>query len=373
MMEKILIVNNNMDIGGIQKSLLNLLREVSGEYDITLLLLSRSGALLKEVPEGVRVITPARRYRMLGLPREELRRYPLLMALKWLLKKYAAMSSRRNAMRVLGVFQKKIRGYDRVISYSHLTSAKGFDNGCADFVLDKTVSPRKICFVHCDYSAEGYCSPDNNARYGEFDRIACCSDSVRARFTELSGIDSDKVCTVRNFADRGVAEKSRQDRYEYDGGYLNLVTVARLSPEKGVSPALDALHASGREDIRYCVVGGGPEKSRLEAKVKALGMENRVVFESEQLNPYRYMAGADYLLVPSLHEAAPLVFDEAHALGLPVISSDTLSAREMLSPEDIIYSGNTELTDILRSLQKSTVLQAAPTDNSMQMSQLGQL
>ena len=58
MMEKILIVNNNMDIGGIQKSLLNLLREVSGEYDITLLLLSRSGALLKEVPEGVKVITP---------------------------------------------------------------------------------------------------------------------------------------------------------------------------------------------------------------------------------------------------------------------------------------------------------------------------
>jgi glycosyltransferase involved in cell wall biosynthesis len=120
-------------------------------------------------------------------------------------------------------------------------------------------------------------------------------------------------------------------------------------------------------------VGGGPEKSRLEAKVKALGMEGRVVFESEQLNPYRYMAGADYLLVPSLHEAAPLVFDEAHALGLPVISSDTLSAREMLSPEDIIYSGNTELTDILRQLQKSTVLHSAPTDNSMQTSQLGQL
>jgi hypothetical protein len=45
----------------------------------------------------------------------------------------------------------------------------------------------------------------------------------------------------------------------------------------------------------------------------------------------------------------------------------------MLSPEDIIYSGNTELTDILRSLQKSTVLHSAPTDNSMQTSQLGQL
>ncbi|MBO5973440.1 MAG: glycosyltransferase family 4 protein, partial [Clostridia bacterium] len=78
---------------------------------------------------------------------------------------------------------------------------------------------------------------------------------------------------------------------------------------------------------------------------------------------------ADYLLVPSLHEAAPLVFDEAHSLGLPVISSDTLSAREMLTGEDIIYSGNTELEDILRDLQKSCRRQRKPIDNSMQISQ----
>ncbi|MBO5973119.1 MAG: glycosyltransferase, partial [Clostridia bacterium] len=287
MMEKILIVNNNMDIGGIQKSLLNLLRETSGEYDITLLLMSRSGALLKSVPPNIKVITPARRYRMLGLSRDELRQYPLLMALKWLLKKYAALFSRRSAMRVLGVFQKKIRGYDRVISYSHLTSAKGFDNGCGDFVLDKTVSPCKICFVHCDYSASGYCSPQNNAQYGEFDRIACCSDSVRARFTELSGVSGDKVRTVRNFWDSSVLEAAQTDTYEYDKSRLNVLTVARLSPEKGVDLAIDALHASGREDICYCLVGDGPEKSRLEAKVKALGMESRVVFAHEQANPYR--------------------------------------------------------------------------------------
>ena len=120
-------------------------------------------------------------------------------------------------------------------------------------------------------------------------------------------------------------------------------------------------------------MGGGPEKSRLEAKVKALGMENRVVFESEQLNPYRYMAGADYLLVPSLHEAAPLVFDEAHSLGLPVISSETLSAREMLTDGDIIYGGNTELKDVLRDLQKCGRRQRKPIDNSMQRSQFAAL
>ena len=37
-MKKILIVNNNMHIGGIQKALLNLLDEIKGKYDVTLLL-----------------------------------------------------------------------------------------------------------------------------------------------------------------------------------------------------------------------------------------------------------------------------------------------------------------------------------------------
>ena len=42
-MKKILIVNNNLDMGGIQKSLVNLVKEVYKEYDITLLLFSKSG------------------------------------------------------------------------------------------------------------------------------------------------------------------------------------------------------------------------------------------------------------------------------------------------------------------------------------------
>ena len=33
-MKKILIVNNNLDVGGIQKSLVNLLCEIHNEYDI---------------------------------------------------------------------------------------------------------------------------------------------------------------------------------------------------------------------------------------------------------------------------------------------------------------------------------------------------
>ena len=56
-MKKLIIVNNNMKIGGVQKSLTNLLHSIHGRYDITLLLFSKNGALLADIPEDVKVIS----------------------------------------------------------------------------------------------------------------------------------------------------------------------------------------------------------------------------------------------------------------------------------------------------------------------------
>ena len=136
-MKKILIVNNNLDMGGIPKSLVNLLQSIYDKYDVTLLLFSRSGALLEEVPPNVKVLTPRRCYSILGLSKEQLKSHPFLFALKAFFLKYASLFSRRSAMRLLGLFQKKYKGYDAVISYSHLMHHKYFSNGCAEFVLDK--------------------------------------------------------------------------------------------------------------------------------------------------------------------------------------------------------------------------------------------
>jgi glycosyltransferase involved in cell wall biosynthesis len=42
------------------------------------------------------------------------------------------------------------------------------------------------------------------------------------------------------------------------------------------------------------------------------------------------MKNADLFLLPSFHEAAPMVVDEARCLGLPVLSTETTSARDMI-------------------------------------------
>ncbi len=371
-MKKILIVNNNLDIGGIQKSLINLLQDIHDEYEVTLLLFSRSGGFLKDVPENVKIITPQSQYRMMGLTKDELKRSPHLFILKAFLMKFAQIFSRRSAMKILGVFQKKISGYDAIISYTHLPSHKFFLNGCGDFVLDKTVCSNKICIIHCDYLNSGYMTKQNNAEYAEFNRIACCSDSVKDRFIQGSGINPDKVYTLRNFFDLNINRLAFDSPYLYDDNYINLISVSRLSREKGIDRAIDALFNSKRTDIRYYIVGDGPQKRFLMDKIKKYNMEEQIFLLGEDKNPYKYMLNADYLLVPSLHEAAPMVFDEAKIIGLRVISTNTTSAEEMIGDSNGIVCENSldGIEETLSNLGKEQNSIKKIYDNTYQKNQL---
>ena len=371
-MKRILIVNNNLDMGGIQKSLVNLVKEVSETYDITLLLFSKSGSLLQEIPETVKIITPGRVYRILGLEKKDLKKYPLLFLLKAFLLAYAKIFSRRSAMKLLGLFQKEISGYDAVISFSHFPHPKYFRNGCADFVLDKTVCKNKICFVHCDYLNFGGKSEINNRAYMEFDKIACCSDSVRERFLLGSKLPDTNVYTVRNFYDLQLASYRSDNPGMFDNRFVNVVLVARLSNEKGIPRAIEALVQSKRKDICYYIIGDGPQKEEIVRLISKYQLDSRVTLLGEQSDPYQYLIQADWLLVPSFHEAAPMVFDEAMLMGIKVITTNTTSAEEMIGCEQgIVCENSTDgIVRVLKRIGKSKKTTVAGFDNEKQRKQL---
>lgn len=366
--KKILIVNNNLDTGGIQKALVNLLKGISCRYDVTLLLFSRSGKMLEEVPEGVTVVSPGAVYQILGLGKAELKKKPLLAAIKLCMKEIAKRWGKPAAMAVLGLFQRKIRGYDLVLSFSHLTGFHSFDNGCGEFVLKNVDAPRKACMIHCDYGNAGFASEGNNRTYRMFDDILCVSDSVRKRFLEFVPDLEEKTFAIRNFYDLDITEKAREREVRYDPAYINLLMVARLSPEKGIDRAITALAECGRQDVMLHIVGSGPQLGELKRQCVAGGLERRVVFYGEQSNPYPFMRGADYLLLSSFHEAAPMVYDEAHVLSLPILSVEVLSAREMLTNQDILCENSTEsITESFRVLTRKERLRTGTTSNETQL------
>ena len=241
---------------------------------------------------------------------------------------------------------------------------------------------RYVNIIRHHYSEENFIVPENaysagtkismspernNKEYSEFNKIACCSESVRSRFMQGAKIQEEKVYTLRNFYDFDIVDLASGNPYKYENSYITLVTVARLSSEKGIDKAIDALYASGRVDIRYYIIGDGPQKDILQEKIKEYRMEKRIFILGEQQNPYRYMINADYLLVPSLHEAAPMVFDEANLLGLRIISTNTTSAKEMIDEHSgIIYD---DLKIVLKQLKSVLYKSLRSRTNQIQIGQ----
>jgi len=104
-----------------------------------------------------------------------------------------------------------------------------------------------------------------------------------------------------------------------------IVCVGRLCEQKGQDLAIEALQMLGMEDVTLCLVGDGPDRSRLEGLARDLEMERWVRFESDQ-DPRPFYRSADVVLVPSRWDGMPLVLLEAMACGASVLATRSAAA-----------------------------------------------
>ena len=230
--------------------------------------------------------------------------------------------------------------YDYAISCSQSAPLHDMYGGCNEFVLSNIKAKKKISFIHCDYKTYGINDKYSHNIYKEFDKIAVVSESVGKVFLAEEPEFAAKTFTVRNCHNiNKIIDLSREKAFIYNQDELNILTVARMGKEKGHIRVLDALKVLNDKGISYKwhLVGGSYETASISfiEKIKELGIESNIVFHGVQSNPYKYMHNADFLLVPSYHEAAPMVFDEARMLHLPVVTTKTVSAEEMVGNCDI--------------------------------------
>ena len=332
-MKKILIVNNNLRVGGVQKALVSLLCELARdpELDITLLLFYPCGALRDQIPTRVRVITPSAAWRCWGLTRADAA--PMHdRVLRTFFAAITRLLGRARALRLAYPFQHTLRGYDVAVSYLHSGAQHAFYGGCNEFVLHHVEAKRKIAFLHCDYSAIGADCPENTAIYRAFDAIAACSGGCRDAFLRVLPQMTEKTVVVPNCCDlAGLAAYADAQAHPVHTP-LRVITVARLGKEKGVPRAIRALAALGSrgDALRYMVIGDGVELETCRALIARYHLERIVTLAGERPNPYAELSASDVLLIPSESEAAPLVIGEAAALGVPTLTTETSSAREMV-------------------------------------------
>lgn len=335
-MKSIIFVINNLQTGGVQISLINLLKEIQKDYDVTVLSFYCKEEYRKLLPDHVRLIGVNSPFRYFGVSQGELRGKPVQYVIRAFWATLTKLFGRSFTIKLMSVFQRKIGTYDCAISFLHEGGQKSFYGGCNDFVLKKVRAKKKIAWLHCDFEQCGANNAQSQKIYRQFDSIVACSEGCRRSFLRCLPDLEGKTISIRNCHDFERIRELAADGITYESGFFHIVTVARLSEEKGIERAIRAVKACLDQgfQVRYHLIGEGMMEGELKDMVAENNLTDAVLFYGNQTNPYQYMKNADLFLLPSYHEAAPMVFDEAACLGVPVLATETTSTDEMIRQDN---------------------------------------
>ena len=159
--------------------------------------------------------------------------------------------------------------------------------------------------------------------YPRADRVICQSRAMAADLTGELGIDPKLIAVLPNPLDEEGIRAARNAPSLWAGGGPHLLSVGRLSDEKGLDLLLEALAAIRRRfpQADLVVVGEGPRRAQLEEQRRRLGLEAAVSFAGQLGSPYLYYPGASLFVLSSRHEGLPNALLEALTAGLPVAAA----------------------------------------------------
>lgn len=121
-------------------------------------------------------------------------------------------------------------------------------------------------------------------------------------------------------------------RFAPEGSQIVIGNAARLTPQKGQDLLLRAaaLLAERGRDFCLLVAGTGPERKRLEALARELGVAERVVFSGFVRRMKAFHASLDIFALSSRFEGFCYAMVEAMACRTPVVALDASSNPEVL-------------------------------------------
>ena len=323
-MKHILFINGHLNAGGVERSLVDILKHMDyTKYTVDLLLLEDTGDYASELPPEVKVLFRDIHHTY-GSFASSIRR--CIVAHDWmclrlrflflLQKFFGACALKRVATILLGKHH-----YDCVI---------GFRPGiCSDLAAYSVQTDRKITWWHhgefnVDCAAYGDMCSKMNA-------VAVVSQSCKAMLQEkLPELESKLVC-IPNMLD-AVAIGQKAGNSPYTGDMLHIVSVGRLAPEKhfeNIIPVAKTLRDMGT-DFVWHIVGDGPERSQLETLIAENDLKDHVILDGSKTNPYPYMKYADLFVHPSYVESQGLTVLEAMALDVPCVVTKSLGPCEFI-------------------------------------------
>lgn len=172
------------------------------------------------------------------------------------------------------------------------------------------------------------CLLDNQSFLKNISKIICVSEDIKNRLQ----INKDAY-VIHNLIDENIKVLSEEmNPYQnLDKNILKLVVVSRISNGKGFDRLLKLVKSLEKRKTPYIlkIVGKGRAKE-LEI-MQSFSAYPKVEFVGYQKNPYPYIKHADYLVMLSDYEAWGNVITEAKILQVPCVITDFSTATEQIA------------------------------------------
>jgi UDP-glucose:(heptosyl)LPS alpha-1,3-glucosyltransferase len=164
------------------------------------------------------------------------------------------------------------------------------------------------------------------------------SKLVKQQIIEHYRVDPAKITVIYNGVDMtrfhpGMKIKNAENlrlQYGIKDVELALLFIANDFKLKKLKTVLEAMALLKRQTIRLLVVGNDEAKAYRQWAAKR-GMEQQVLFLGSQENIEMFYRAADVFVLPTLYDAFANVCLEAMACGLPVITTQSNGAAELIT------------------------------------------
>ena len=349
MKKNVLFAVRNMNIGGVEKSLLSLLNSMNpSDYDVDVLLLENNGGFLSEIPEWVRVIV-ADEYQCvrdavnnppLEVIRAILKRGHFCRAFGLLIGYFFYKIRKDITLYYKYVFKKfKVDGlkseYDCAVIYTSIITYLSY------IVLNFVIAKEYIGWIHFDFNRMNYEINSTKKLHERMRKIFVVSKSGMNAFCDAFPCLSEK-CFVRynTINKKDIIEKSKVSiDLSTSEDYLTIVTVSRLSREKGIDLIVESAGELLNNGIKFkwYIVGGGKEYGLVFSRLAEEGLLENVFLLGEIENPLPYIRCADIYVQPSRTEGYCTTSNEAKALGKPIVVTDVSGMREQFIDGETAY------------------------------------
>ena len=363
-MRKVLISSFDMEVGGVERSLISMLNNFDySNNEVDLMLYSHTGDFMSMLNNKINLLNEIKQYstfrKSIG---ETIKQGNLILGLARILSKFLAkINGKIKNLSEYGIYQMQLmwkyslpflpkldKKYDVAISYlwPHY------------FVSEKVQAKTKIAWIHTDYSTIETDVDMDLKMWNKFNYIIAVSEECKNAFLKKYPSLKNKVKVMENITSpdfiREMASENIEENIKNDNSF-KLVSVARLSYAKGIDNAVRALrllHNRGLTNIKWYVVGYGGDEEIIRNLIKENNLEDSFILLGKKINPYPYINVADIYVQPSRYEGKAVTVGEAQILGKPVVITNYTTAKSQVRDNVDGYVCKLSIEGIAEGIEK---------------------